>query len=84
MLKKSHTCQESEAHPRISFWYLGMNSKNKYLLKKQLSGPIKKQNDFNIYNVAFLKITKNTWKYHYLTPAYQKRSRVPDIYSVTD
>ena len=54
LLKKSHTCQESEAHPRISFWYLGMNSKNKYLLKKQLSGPIKKQNDFNIYNVAFL------------------------------
>ena len=33
----------------------------------------KKQNNFDIYNVAFFKkITKNTWRYLYFTPAYQK------------
>ena len=27
--KKSHTCEEGEAHLRISFWHLLMNLKNK-------------------------------------------------------
>ena len=34
--EKSHTCGESGAHLRISFWYLLMNLKNKLLLKKLL------------------------------------------------
>ena len=32
--KKSHTCEEGEAHLRISFSHLLMNLKNKKLLKK--------------------------------------------------
>ena len=40
-VKKSHTFQEGGAHLRISIWYLLMNLKNNYLLKKLLSRPIK-------------------------------------------
>ena len=29
--QKSHTCEEDGTHPRISFWYLLMNLKNKYI-----------------------------------------------------
>ena len=32
-VKKSHTCEEDEAHLRISVWHLLMNLKNNYLLK---------------------------------------------------
>ena len=51
--KKSHTCEEGGAHFRISVWHLLM--KNKSLLKKLLKWANKKQNNFNIYNVAFFK-----------------------------
>ena len=37
-----------------------MNLKNKYLLKKLLKWANKKQNNFNIYNAAFLKQNKET------------------------
>ena len=53
MTKKSHTCEERGAHLKISFSYLLINLKNKYLFKKQC---------------CVLKIKKNTWKYHYFTP----------------
>ena len=50
-----------------------MNLKNNYLLKKLLKWAKKKQNNFNIYNVAFFKkIKKNTRIYHYFTSMYQK------------
>ena len=52
--KKSRTC-EGGAHLRISFWHLLMNLKNKSLLKKLLKWANKKQNNFNVYNVAFFK-----------------------------
>ena len=54
--KKSHTCEEGGAHLRISFWYLLMNNYllNNYLLKKLLKWANEKQNNFNIYNAAFL------------------------------
>ena len=69
MVKRSHTCEEGGAHLRISFWYLLMNLKNK-LLKKLLKWDNKKQNNFNIYNVASLfpkkrKRKKRTCRYHY-------------------
>ena len=51
--KKSHTYEEGGAHLRISFWHLLMNLKNKSLLKKLLKWANKKQNNFNVYNVAF-------------------------------
>ena len=39
----------------------------------------KKRKNFNIYNVIFLKIIKkNTWRYHYFTPVYEK-SRWNDL-----
>ena len=38
---------------KIYFWHLLMNLKNNSLLKKLLKWPNKKQNNFNIYNVAF-------------------------------
>ena len=67
--KKSHTC-EGGAHLRISAWHLLMNLKNNYLLiKKLLTWTNKKSKNSNIYNI--LK-KKNTWKYHYFKPAYQK------------
>ena len=56
-MKRSHTCEEGGAHLRISFWYLLMNLKNK-LLERLLKWDNKKQNNFNIYNVAFLKKKK--------------------------
>ena len=69
MVKRSHTCEEGGAHLRISFWYLLMNLKNK-LLERLLKWDSKKQNNFNIYNVAsFLlkkkKRKKRTCRYHY-------------------
>ena len=50
-----------------------MNLKNSYLLKKLLKWANKKCKNFNTYNVNFLKknTKKNTWRYHYFTPAYQ-------------
>ena len=46
-----------------SFQHLPINLKNKYLLKKLLKWTNKKQNNFNIYNPAFLlkKFKINTW-----------------------
>ena len=58
MIQKSHTCEEGWAQLRISFCHLLMNLKNKYLLQKLLKWANKKQNNFNIYNVAFLKKIK--------------------------
>ena len=58
-----------------SFWHLLMNLKNKYLLEKLLKWANKKQNNFNIYNSALKKKkgrNKNTCRYHYFTPMYQK------------
>ena len=51
--QKSHTYEEGGAHLRISFWHLLMTLKNKSFLKKLLKCVNKKQNNFNIYNVAF-------------------------------
>ena len=51
-LKKSQTCEEGGADLKISFWQLMMNLKIKYLFKKLLKWANKKQNNFNIYNVA--------------------------------
>ena len=69
LVKRSHTCKEGGAHLRISFWYLLMNLKNK-LLKKLLKCHNKKQNNFNIYDVASFfpkkkKRKKRTCRYHY-------------------
>ena len=41
-VKKSNTCEEGGAHPRISVWHLLMNLKNNYLLKKLLKWANKK------------------------------------------
>ena len=73
-LKKSHTCEEGDSHLRISVWHLFINLKNNYLLKKLLKWANKKCKNFNIYDVrTFLKkLKKNTWRYHYFTPVYQK------------
>ena len=51
--QKSHTCEEGGTHFRIPFWDLLMNLKNNYLFKKPLKWANRKQNNFNIYNVAF-------------------------------
>ena len=51
---KSHTCEEGGAHLRISIWHLLMNLKNSYFLRKLLKWTNRKQNDFSIYNDAFL------------------------------
>ena len=53
LIKKSHIFEEGGAHLRIYFWYLLINSKNKYLLKNLLKWANKKQNNFIIYNVEF-------------------------------
>ena len=53
--EETHKYEESEAHHRISFWYLLMNSKNNHLSKKLLKWANKKQNSFNIYNVVFFE-----------------------------
>ena len=60
-------------YSELLFWHLPMNLKHKYLFKKLFKWANKKQNNFNIYNAEFfLKIKKNTWRYHYFTPVYQK------------
>ena len=42
-----------------------MNLKNKWLWKKLLKWVNKKQNNFNVYNIAsFLKNKENTYRYH--------------------
>ena len=47
--------------------------KNNYLFKKLLNWANEKYKNFNIYNVTlFKKIKKNTWRYHYFAPLYQK------------
>ena len=48
-LKKSHTCEEGEAHLRISVWHLLINLKNNYLFKKLLNWANRKCEYFNIY-----------------------------------
>ena len=68
-VKKSHTFQEGGAHLRISIWHLLMNLKNNYLLKKLLSRPIKSVRILILQ--CGIKKTKNPWRYHYFTPAYQ-------------
>ena len=72
--KKSHTCEEGGVQLRISVWHLLMNFKHNNLLKNCQRRPIKKCENFNIYNVAFKKKErkKNTWRYHYFTPVFQK------------
>ena len=45
-------------HFRIYFCHLLMNLKNKHLLKELLKWTNKKQNNFNIYSVAFKKRKK--------------------------
>ena len=49
---KSQTCGEGGAHLRNSFWHLLMNLKNK-LFQKTIEVGQYKQNNFDIYNVAF-------------------------------
>ena len=34
--EKTHKCEEGKAHLRISFWYLFLDLKNNYLLRKLL------------------------------------------------
>ena len=51
--QKSQTCEEGEAHLRISVWHLLTKLKNNYLLKKLLKWANKKCKNFNIYNVVF-------------------------------
>ena len=70
--KKSHTCEEGDEHLRTSFWHLLMNLKSKYLLKNSWSGPIKNKIILIFTMLHLKKIKKNTWKYHYFTPVYQK------------
>ena len=57
-MKKLNTCEEGGANLRISFGHLLMNLKNNYLFKKLLKWANKKQNNFNIYNVAFFEKNK--------------------------
>ena len=55
---KNHTHMKVVANLRISFWHLLMNLKNKLIIKKLLKWASKKQNNFNIYNVALKKKKK--------------------------
>ena len=57
-MKKSHTCEESGNHLRISVWNLLINKKHNYLLKKLLKWANKKCKNFNIYTVYFFKKNK--------------------------
>ena len=66
--EKSHTCEESEVHLIISFWHLLMNLIKNYLFKKLLKWANRKQNNFNIYSVAFLK--KNIEKHFEISLFY--------------
>ena len=58
LVKKSHTCEESGNHLRISVWNLLINKKHNYLLKKLLKWANKKCKNFNIYTVYFFKKNK--------------------------
>ena len=70
--KKWYPC-EGGTYLRNSVWYLWMNLKNNYLLKNCWSGPIKNVRILIFTLLYFLKkIKKNTWRYHYFTPVYQK------------
>ena len=51
--KKSHTCEEGGAQPRIPVWHLLINLKNNYLFKKLLKWANKKCKNFYIYIVVF-------------------------------
>ena len=61
-------------HTLISVWHLLINLKNNYLLKKNCwSGPMKNVRILIFTMLYFLKkIKKNTWRYNYFTPVYQK------------
>ena len=60
-------------HLRISVWYLLTNLKNSCLLKNCWSGPIKNVGILIFPMLHFpKKAKKNTWRYHYFTPVYQK------------
>ena len=73
LLYKKYTCEEGGAHLRISFWHLLMNLWNKYLLESCWSAPIKNK-IILIFTMLhfFKKIKKNTWRYLYFTPVYQR------------
>ena len=60
MKKKSHTCEDGEAHLRISFRHLLMNLKNKYLLKNGCSGPIKNKIILIFTMLHFFKKSRKT------------------------
>ena len=60
IMKKSHTCEEGGAHPRISAWHLLMNLKNNYLLKKLLKWTKK---NVSILIFTKIKIKKNKEKH---------------------
>ena len=53
--KKSYTCEDGGTHLRISVWYLWINLRNNYLLKKLLKWANKKYKNFNICNVVFFE-----------------------------
>ena len=87
--EKSHTCQEGGVHLRISFWHLLMNLKKQILLKQLLKWANKKQNNFNIYNVAlFLKNKEKHLEISSFDTCVPKItiiwSTVPRIWSATD
>ena len=60
--KKSHTCEEGGAQPRIPVWHLLINLKNNYLFKKLLKWANKKCKNFYIYIVVFF-LKKNKEKH---------------------
>ena len=70
-----HLAEKNKKH-RVSFWHLLTNLENKYLLEKLLN---KKQNSFNIYNVAFLKKNKVKYLQISLSKISMIRSTVPEI-----
>ena len=74
-----HLAEKNKKH-RISFWHLLTNLKNKYLLEKLLN---KKQNSFNIHNVAFFKKNKVKYLQISLSKISMIRSTVPEIQSKT-
>ena len=61
--KKSHNCEEGEAHLRIFAWHLLMNLKHNYLLKTFWSGSIENVRILIFTMYFFKKIKKNTWRY---------------------
>ena len=56
--KKSYTCEDGGTHLRISVWYLWINLRNNYLLKKLLKWANKKYKNFNICIVVFFEKNK--------------------------